>query len=352
VKTSIQEGSELNTKVIDISVEEKPTGEIMVGAGAGTDGATVGFSVTENNFLGKGIRLGTSLDVTEDSLKGSFTVTNPNFNYTDKSLSTTVESQTTDKMADNGYESTKTGFSIGTGFEQFENLYFTPSISNYYEDLSTNTSASKNLKKQSGSYIESTFSYGLDYDMRNQSFQTTEGFRSSFRQSIPLISDEYALGNTYNYKTWYKLPNNMVTSLGFYGRTVNSMTGDNVRITNRFWIPRKKLKGFKTRAIGPVDNKDYVGGNYGAALNFDTTLPMFFSTLETIDVKYFIDTANLWGVDYDSTIDQSNTIRASTGLAVDWFTPIGPLNFSLAQDLSKAPADKTEIFQFSLGTTF
>ena len=352
VKSSIIDGQDPNTKIIDITVEEKPTGEIMVGAGAGSDGGTLGFSVTENNFLGKGIQLSSSLDLTEDSIRGLFSVTNPNFNYTGKSLTTSVESTNIDKLTDSGYKSTKTGFTFGTGFEQFQNVYFTPKLSNFYEDISTKSTASANLKKQSGSYYESKFSYGLDYDMRNQRFQTNDGFRSKFNQTIPLISEEYSFGNIYDFKTWYKLPNNMVTSLNVYGRTVNSLTGDDVKITNRFWLPRNKLKGFKTRNIGPVDDNDYVGGNYGAAINFDTTLPMFFSNVQNVDLRYFFDTANLWGVDYSSAVDQSNTIRASTGIVVDWFTPIGPLNFSLAQDISKADDDKTETFQFNLGTTF
>jgi len=188
--------------------------------------------------------------------------------------------------------------------------------------------------------------------MRNQRFQTTDGFRSKFNQFIPIISEEYSFGNTYDFKTWYKLPNNMVTSFNIYGRTVNTLTGDDVKITNRFWLPRNKLKGFRTRNMGPVDANDYVGGNYGAAVNFDTTLPMIFSNVQNVDLRYFLDTANLWGVDYSSDVDQSNTIRASTGVVVDWFTPIGPLNFSLAQDISKADDDKTETFQFNLGTTF
>ena len=352
VDANISDGKELNTKIIDINVAEKPTGEIMVGAGAGSQGGTLGFAVTENNFLGKGIKLRTNLDLTEDSIKGQFSVTNPNFNYTGKSLSTSVESTSVDKLSDSGYSSNKTGFTIGTGFEQYENVFFTPRISNFYEDLSTKSTASANLKKQSGTYLESKFSYGLDYDMRNQRYQTTDGFRSKFNQSIPLVSDEYSLGNIYDYKTWYKFPNNMVTSLNFYGRTVHSLTGDDVRITNRFWLPSKKLKGFKTRNTGPLDGSDYVGGNYAAALNFDATLPMVFATVENVDLRYFFDTANLWGVDYSDAVDQSNTIRASTGFVIDWFTPIGPLNFSLSQDLSKADDDKTETFQFNLGTTF
>ena len=352
VNRSVKEGQDLNTKIIDITVEEKPTGEIMIGAGAGSDGGTLGFSISENNFLGKGIKLSSSLDLTEDSVRGLFSVTNPNFNYTDKSLSTSVESTNVDKLTDSGYKSTKTGFTFGTGFEQFQNVYFTPKLSNFYEDITTKTTASDNLKKQSGSYFESKFSYGLDYDMRNQRFQTTDGFRSKFNQTVPLISEEYSFGNMYDFKTWYKLPNNMVTSFNIYGRAVNSLTGDDVKITNRFWLPRNKLKGFKTRNIGPVDANDYVGGNYAAAINFDTTLPMIFSNVQNVDLRYFLDTANLWGVDYSSSVDQSNTIRASTGVVVDWFTPIGPLNFSLAQDISKADDDKTESFQFNLGTTF
>ena len=200
--------------------------------------------------------------------------------------------------------------------------------------------------------MESKFSYGLDYDMRNQRFQTTEGFRSNFSQTIPLLSEEYSLGNVYDFKTWYKLPNNMVTSLNFFGRTVNSLTGDDVRITNRFWLPAKKLKGFKTRNIGPVDGTDYVGGNYATTLNFTSTLPMLLPGVETVDFKYFIDVGNVWGVDYSNDIDESNKIRSATGVGVEWFTPIGPMTFSLAQDLSKASTDKTESFQFNLGTTF
>ena len=72
VKQDIKEGSSNSTKIIDITVEEKPTGEISVGAGAGSEGGTIGFSVSENNFLGKGIKLGSSLRLTEILLKCDF----------------------------------------------------------------------------------------------------------------------------------------------------------------------------------------------------------------------------------------------------------------------------------------
>ena len=52
------------------------------------------------------------------------------------------------------------------------------------------------------------------------------------------------------------------------------------------------------------------------------------------------------------TIDESNKIRSSTGLTLNWMSPIGPMTFVLSQNLSKADTDKTESFNFNLGTTF
>jgi outer membrane protein insertion porin family len=158
--------------------------------------------------------------------------------------------------------------------------------------------------------------------------------------------------NGYQYTKWIDFENDLITKFSFYGRAKNSLTGDDVRVSERLHVPRKKLKGFISRGIGPVDGQDFVGGNFAAALNFSTTVPMLLKSIETADIKFFVDAANLWGVDYRDNYDDSNKIRSSAGIAIDWFTPIGPLNFSLAQPITKVSTDKTETFQFNLGTTF
>ena len=147
VESTIKDGEETNTKVIDIKVEEKPTGEITLGAGVGSEGGSIGFSVSENNFLGKGVKLGTSLRVSDDTIRGNFSVVNPNFNYSNKKLTTNIESTKIDKLSENGYETTKTGFSFGTSYEQYEDVYFSPSISTYIEDITTTSGASGSLQK-------------------------------------------------------------------------------------------------------------------------------------------------------------------------------------------------------------
>jgi len=70
------------------------------------------------------------------------------------------------------------------------------------------------------------------------------------------------------------------------------------------------------------------------------------------DVGLFLDFANVWGVDYDSSLDDSNKLRSSTGVTLNYISPIGPLSFVFSQNLSKADTDKTESFSFNLGTTF
>ena len=350
VKSEIVDTQDGNLKNINITVEEKATGEILVGAGVGSDGGTAAFSVSENNFLGKGVKLSTGLRISEERIRGNFTVTNPNFNYSDKALSTDLFITDTDKLTDFGYKSTDAGFSIGTAFEQYDDFYFRPTFRTSYEELTTNSGASANLKKQEGTYFTTNIGYVLDLDKRNQRFQTTDGFQSKFAQSIPLISENNTFLNGYQIDT-YNSFNDINTSVGLYLRSVTGLS-DDVRISERINLPRKRLRGFRSGKIGPVDANDHIGGNYAASLNFQSNLPFLFPSFQSVDFNYFIDAANVWGVDYSSAVGDSSHIRSSTGIGLEWFSPIGPFTFTLAQPISKIDTDETQTFQFNIGTTF
>ena len=135
-------------------------------------------------------------------------------------------------------------------------------------------------------------------------------------------------------------------------RHILSLGDKDVRISKRVFLPSKKLRGFEAGKVGPKDNKDFIGGNYATALNISTTLPKILPSFQNTDISFFIDAANIWGVDYSSTIADSNKIRSSTGLLLDVITPIGPMNFSWAAPITKASGDITETFRFNIGTTF
>jgi len=350
VETNIVPGSSEGLKVVNLTVEEKPTGEISLGAGVGTSGGTIGGGVKENNFLGKGIKLNTNLQISENTIRGQFIYEKPNFNYSDNSLFTSIRSTATDNTGDFGYKTSDLGVSLGTSFEQFENLYFRPEVDISYEKLETTSAASSSLKKQEGDYFDGYFNYSLDYDLTNSRFRPEEGFRNKFQQELPLISENYEIVNSFE-STRYQKISEMVTKVSFYGKAVNSLGNEDVRISKRLFMPSSKLRGFESGKVGPVENNDYIGGNYISALNLSATLPKLLPSFQNMDFSLFVDAANIWGVDYDSNIDNSK-IRSSTGVAMDLLTPIGPLNFSLSLPITKSSTDKTESFRFNLGTTF
>ncbi len=339
-----------SNKVIDIIVEERPTGEIFAGAGTGTTGSNITAGVKENNYLGLGIKLDTNLTLTEDSIKGKFSVLNPNYNNTDKSVKTVIESSSDDFFSLSGYKTSKTGFVIGTEFEQMNDFFINIEMSNYYENLKTSSSANSIVKKQEGSYYENLLTYALKYNRLDQNFQPTDGYINYFEQTLPLISDDRSLENKFTSSSYHSITDNIVVSSQFYLNTINSLD-DDVRISKRVFIPARRLRGFESGKIGPKDGNQYIGGNYATALNINSTIPNILFENENVDFNIFLDAANVWEVDYNSSLD-SNKIRSSVGIAINWFSAIGPLSFSYAVPLSDASTDKTENFRFQIGTSF
>ena len=119
----------------------------------------------------------------------------------------------------------------------------------------------------------------------------------------------------------------MIGSFKAHASAINGLSDKDVRLSKRLGLSTYNLRGFESGKIGPKDGNDYVGG-------------------------LFLDFGNIWKVDYDSQIDDSNKIRSSAGINTSWLSPVGPMSFILSQNLSKASTDVTEGFNFRLGTTF
>jgi len=352
VESEIIDVTNQDKKIINITVEEKPTGEIIAGAGVGTSGGTVAFGVSENNYLGRGIEFTSDVSISAESLKGLISLNNPNYKGSNRSLNTSIESTVTDRLKNFGYKSNKTGFSIGSGFEFYDDLYWNTGFSSYVEKLETDSTASASMKKQVGSYFDTYFNQTFTYDKRNQRFKTSDGYISRFTQNVPLISESYTLTNTYDYKVYNQWLDENIFTFGFFAKTSKSLTGKDVKLSDRLYLPASKLRGFESGKIGPKDGYDYIGGNYAASINFATTLPQIMPNLQNTNFSVFFDAANVWGIDYDSSLASNSQIRSSVGIAVDFFTPIGPLNFSLAEPITQSNMDRTESFRFNIGTTF
>jgi len=353
VDYKISTGSSDEFKIIDVDVVEQPTGEIMAGAGYGTSGGTVLLGIKEKNFLGQGITLNANLELTEESIKGSLDYIEPYFNFSDNSLFASISNTENDYLDTFGYKTNEFQLSSGTSFEPYEKIIFSPNLSLSYENLDTNSKASNAIKKQKGTYSDIYFNYSLINDNRDNKFNPQTGNRTNFTQELPLYSDVNEISNAIEFTTYKKFSrqSDIVNKISIYSKMINSFDND-VRISKRLHVPSSRLRGFEKGKIGPIDNNDYIGGNYIAAFNLSTKLPNLLAEFENIDFSIFLDTANIWGIDYNDALDDRSTLRSSAGLAVNVLTPIGPLSFSFSEAFSKASSDKTETFRFNLGTTF
>ena len=351
VNGEILDGNQFNTKIINIKITEKATGEIFAGVGTGTSGSNFSFGVKENNYLGRGVKVDTNLNVSQERVKGKFLVSNPNYKNSDKSVNLSLEATAIDRLGTSGYKSNVTGFSIGTNFEYLDDLRFGLSTRNTIEKISVDSSASTLQKKQDGNYFDSFIGIDFFYDKRNQKYQTTSGFFSNYNVSMPVISDTNTLTNTYNYKIFKDLYENNVSTFSFLFKSANSLGGEDIKLSERLYIPGKRLRGFESGKIGPKDGSDYIGGNYVSSINATTTVPLILENVQSVDVVMFADAANIWGVDYDSSLDK-NGIRSSVGIGIDWLTAVGPLTFSFAHPITKEPSDIEETFRFNIGTSF
>ena len=351
VKSEVLPGSSDDQKIIEISIEEKPTGELSAGAGVGTNGGTFAFDIQENNWLGEGKIVGINVELSEESLKGKLFYTNPNYDLLGNSIEYHIQNTSNDKP-DQGYENKLITFGAGTSFEQYKDIYTNLALNFSYDDLRTNSNASASLQKQDGDFTELAAVYGLTYDKRNRSFMPTDGSVFSFAQSLPIYADKPFVDNTFRFSTYHEFNENYVGSGKIFLSAINGLNDEDVRLSKRKTLSTRRLRGFSKGKIGPVDGNDHIGGNYAAAVNFDVNLPNLLPDSSNTDVSFFVDFGNVWEVDYDDSIDDSNKLRSSTGINASWISPIGPMTFTLATNLSKASTDKTESFNFNLGTSF
>ena len=351
VETKVSEGSSKNQKVLEITVEEKPTGEISAGAGIGTTGGSFAFAIKENNWLGKGINVGTSLDISTETLKGSLNVTDPNYKYSGNSLSYFASSTANDKP-DSGFKNNIFTTGIGTGFEQYRDIFLSPTISFSHDTLKVQDSASDALKAQKGTFSDLTFDYSLTQDKRDRAYRSTSGYITTFSQAIPIYADSPFIKNTVGLTTYKAFSEDKILKLKFFATAINGLNDEKIKISKRVQLPASKLRGFEAGKIGPKDGVDFVGGNYAASSNIELNLPNLLPEATKTDIGLFFDVGNIWKVDYDSTIEDSNKLRASTGVTANWISPVGPMAFIFSQNISKANTDVTESFTFRLGTTF
>ena len=202
-----------------------------------------------------------------------------------------------------------------------------------------------------GNFFNLDLTYSLLKDKRNQRYRPTKGHKVSFIQSLPIVQDSSSILNGLDISAYHDFSEDLIGSLKFHSRAINGID-DDVRLTSRLFLPTNRLRGFVRGKVGPKDGEDWIGGNYTSALSAEAQLPNLLPESYRTDFSIFLDTGNVWAVDYSDAIDETNEIRSAFGISANVFTTIGPLSFTVAQDITKSTNDETETFNFRLGTSF
>ena len=161
-----------------------------------------------------------------------------------------------------------------------------------------------------GNFFNLDFGYGLILDKRDQGYKPTEGYITSFAQSLPLVQDSSSISNNFDFRAYHDFSEDIIGTVKLHAGSITGID-DDVRLTKRLYIPRSRLRGFNTYRTGPKDGDDWIGGNYTTALSAEAQLPNLLPESYRTDISLFMDAGNLWHVDYSNTIEDSNKIRSS-----------------------------------------
>jgi outer membrane protein insertion porin family len=219
--------------------------------------------------------------------------------------------------------------------------------------------ASEAIKQQEGESLESVIGQELMYDRRNARFDPTEGYYIRLRNDFAGLGGDVRymrqrLGGGY----YWPLTDDFV--LGFNGEIGNvSGIGDDVRITDAFFVGGANLRGFETAGIGPrdEDTDDALGGNRFATASVEFSFPLPLPEEYPIRGRLFSDFGTLFATDAGEESDieiegDDPALRVSAGAGLTWRSPFGPLAVDFALPVLKEEFDKTEFFRFSVGTQF
>ena len=334
---------------LEIKVEEQPTGEISAGAGAGTNGATISAGINERNFLGKGIIINSNINLGTQKIFGSVNYSNPDYKNSGNTLNTSIFIESNDY--DNAsYQNKVIGSSISTKYEIYENFFLSPGIAADFDSVNANSDASSLIKRREGDYYTTKIFYDLSKNTKNRDLMPTEGYTFGVGQGLSFLSDIPYINNRIFGSYYNEYKENFVGSIKYKIESINGFD-DDIKFSDRLFVSSNVLRGFSSRGIGPKIDNDFIGGNYSYYTTVSSTIPNGLPEKWNAATNIFFDSANVWGVDDNSTGD-SNKIRTSIGIGLSWVSPLGPISITYAEPITKETTDDVEQFNFKIGSAF
>lgn len=361
VEVATERGASDDRANIRVKVEEQSTGSLTFGLGFSTADGPVGeISVTERNFLGRGQFVRTRLVVAGERQVVDFTFREPAFLDRDLEAGFNIYLRKQDRKTESSFKETNIGFvpSVTFPVSEFGKLNLNYRISSD-EIREVDDAASPLIKVDEGTALTSSVGYVYSYDVRNDPLEPTSGFIASFGQDFAGVGGDTQFVRTTASVRGYRslFSEDVVGSMTLEGGNITTF-GDDLRITDRFFLGGDDFRGFARDGIGPRDLKtdDALGGNNYVVLRSEVTFPLGLPESFGISGGVFADVGTLWGLDRVSaggtTVDDSANLRASVGVSLFWDSGFGPLRINLATPIVDEDGDDTETFRLTAGTRF
>ncbi|WP_415920418.1 outer membrane protein assembly factor BamA [Tateyamaria sp. SN6-1] len=362
-----REGSTADQVVIDVDVEEQPTGSLNFGATfSNNDGFGVAIGFTERNFLGRGQTLGLTLSTAEESERYGINFIEPALLGRDVALGVDLQFSEADSSFAN-YDSSSLRFSPSLTFRTGENSTLALRYIARQDELLARDPVANGAVVQreidAGEQFASSIGYTYRYDTRNTGLDPNAGILLEFSQDFAgLGGDAEYIRTTGRIVGQRRIFNEEVTLRATLEGGLLAWSSGTNRTIDRFFVGPQILRGFEPGGIGPRDlstpgDSDPLGGNIYVAARFDMEFPLGLPEEIGLRGGVFYDIGNLYNLDdVDLTggniVGESGSFRHVIGFSLFWDTAIGPLRFNFSNALRKEDFDEEQSFDLTLSTQF
>ncbi|CUH84952.1 outer membrane protein assembly factor BamA [Thalassovita mediterranea] len=372
-----REGSRPDQVIVDVSVEEQPTGSLNFGGTYSTNaGLGLVIGLRERNFLGRGQSVALNLSGAEGSRVYSLQFTEPALLGRDLSFSldATYSESTSGSFANFDTETIRLrpGLSFALG-EKSRLGVFTKA-----ERISLKRRASVT---DLGGIVTSEIDrpdewdlglgYRLTYDSRIDELERDRGYRLTFEQEAGgMGSNNTYIKTTGNATAQTKVFNDEITLRATVEAGILAFNQGSSRSVDRFQIGSGLIRGFQPDGIGPreivraggvptgaIVSNDALGGDKFAVARFEAEFPLGLPEEYGLSGGVFYDVGSVWGVGNAAAATgdvfyDDFTLRQVVGVSLFWTTPIGPLRFNWSHALQKEEFDQEQTFNLTVSTQF
>ena len=330
-----------------VSIEEARTGNLIIGGGYGDlDGWSISGSINDKNIFGSGLNLGLAIEHSKNNDDSKLSLSNPAINdskysgslntYITKTLTRDYNSTVGDKT-DNTL-----GFSlgIGRGFGRHTRAGF--------HLASEETNVEYELNKDNYIYKTNSITPYFSFNNTDDYYIPRNGviFSTSLKKT-GLGGDANYLLSSSTFKYFYSLLNLIDYDLIIKNKTRFKLLRDTgeIPVGTTFTLGGPtSLRGYRSRSIRPSKFEEY------------SIFQKYLTSTIELDMPLIRAAKMRWSLFYDygsiGEEDISSIQRSSYGLSLNWFSPVGPMQFIFSTPIDNLPTDGISKFQFNLGSTF